>query len=125
MGEIVGTERPMQGALGVCFESGFMSGFLGTLFDGVASPLINYNMKHKGLIFMVMMLMVFSVTLLGQDGTSPPADFKEFWELKKWTVILGGLLALIGLLKNTGLDQKLEKYWIGRLLLSTINLAIS
>jgi hypothetical protein len=82
-------------------------------------------MKHKGLIFMVMMLIAFSVTLLGQDGTSPPADFKEFWELKKWTVILGGLLALIGLLKNTGLDQKLEKYWIGRLLLSTINLALS
>lgn len=82
-------------------------------------------MKHKGLFFMVVLLIGFSAALFGQDTTSPPADIKEFWELQKWTVILGGLLALMGLLKNTGLDQKLEKNWFGRLLLSTIHLALT
>lgn len=81
-------------------------------------------MKNKGLFFLIVMLIGFSGALFAQD-VQPPADIKEFWELKKWTVILGGLLALIGLLKNTGLDKKLETHWIGRLVLSTINLILT
>lgn len=81
-------------------------------------------MKNKGLFFLIVLLIGFSVAIFAQD-VQPPADIKEFWELKKWTVILGGLLALIGLLKNTGLDQKLEKHWMGRLVLSTINLILT
>jgi hypothetical protein len=83
-------------------------------------------MKNKGFIFIVVLLLTaIAVPLFGQDGVSPPADIKEFWELRKWTVILGGLLALIGILKNTGLDKKLEKFWFGRLLLSTISLILT
>lgn len=77
----------------------------------------------KSILTTIMMLFVCSMALLAQD-VQPPADIKEFWELEKWTVILGAVLGIIGILHQTGLDAKLEKHWLGRVLLSTIDLVL-